>query len=101
MVIERCFGMLKARFLILNEMQSFPQSRQQLIVTACCALHNFIRMYNWVDEMFHVWEGSDVRNSDASIAEDARVGSGVNGEALNPRAQRAMMEYRDEITTAI
>ena len=101
MVIEQCFGMLKARFLILNEMQFFSQFRKRLIVTACCALHNFIRMYNWMDEMFHVWEGSDVRNSDASIAGDARVGSAGNEEAFNPRAQRAMMEYRDEITTTI
>ena len=54
-----------------------------------------------MDDMFHVWEGSDVRNSDASIAGDARVGSGGNEEAFNPRAQRAMMEYRDEITTTI
>ncbi|KAL0015905.1 hypothetical protein SO802_002974 [Lithocarpus litseifolius] len=46
MVIERCFGVLKARFRILTEMHSFSISRQRLLVTACCALHNFIRMYN-------------------------------------------------------
>ena len=100
MVIERYFGVLKARFPILNEMHS-SLSRQPLIVTACCALHNFIRMYNRADEMFHVWEGSFVRNSDATVARAARVGSGGTEEAFNARAQRAMSEYRDTITAAI
>ena len=38
MVIERCFGVLKARFPVLTGMHSFSISRQRLIVTACCAL---------------------------------------------------------------
>nr|XP_023906296.1 uncharacterized protein LOC112018017 [Quercus suber] len=87
MVIERCFGVLKARFPILTEMHSFSISRQCLIVTACCALHNFIRMYNRADEMFQVWEGSFVRNSDAHPTGAARVGSRGNEEAFNSRAQ--------------
>ncbi|KAK9998163.1 hypothetical protein SO802_017766 [Lithocarpus litseifolius] len=44
MVIERCFGVLKARFPILTEMHSFSISKQRLIVTACCTLHKFICM---------------------------------------------------------
>ena len=56
-------------------------------MTACCALHNFIRMYNRADEMFHVWEGSFVRNSDANLTGAARVGSGGTEEAFNSRAQ--------------
>ena len=87
MVIERCFGVLKARFPILNEMHSFSLSRQRLIVTACCALHNFIRMYNQANETFHAWEGSFVRNNDATIAGAARVGSGDTEETFNARAQ--------------
>ena len=72
MVIERCFGVLKARFPILTEMHSFFISRQRLIMIACCALHNFIRMYNRMDEMFHVWEESFVCNSDANPTGAAR-----------------------------
>ena len=101
MVIERYFGMLKARFLILNEMHSFSLFKQQLIVTACYALHNFIHMYNRADEMFHVWEGSFVHNSDATIAGAARVGSGGTEEAFIAQAQRAMSEYRGAITATI
>ena len=58
-----------------------------LLCTACYALHNFIRMYNRADEMFHVWEGSFVHNSDANPAGAARVGSGGTEEAFNSQAQ--------------
>ena len=101
MVIERCFGVLKVRFPILNEMHSFSLSKQRLIVTACYALHNFIRMYNRADEMFHMWEGSFVRNSDATIARAARIGSGGTKEAFNTWAQRALSKYHDAITAAM
>ena len=93
--------MLKARFSVLTGMHSFSISRQRLIVTACCALHNFICMYNRADEMFHVWEGSFVRNSDVNLTGAARVGSGGTEEAFNSRAQRVMLEYRDAITAAM
>ena len=101
MVIERCFGVLKSRFLVWIGMHSFSISRQRLIVTTCCALHNFIRMYNRADEMFHVWEGSFVRNSGANPAGAACVGSGGTKEAFNSQAQRVISEYRDAITTAM
>ena len=42
-----------------------------------------------------------MRNSDATIAGAARVGSGGTEEAFNARAQRAMSEYRDAITTVM
>ena len=51
--------------------------------------------------MFHVWEGTNVCNSDASIVGDARIGSGGNEEAFNPRAQQALSEYCDAITVAM
>ena len=51
--------------------------------------------------MFHVWEGSFVRNSDANPVGVARIGSGGTKETFNSRAQRAMLEYRDVITAAM
>ena len=53
MVIEQSFGVLKARFTILNLMPNFKCSRQRYVIVACCALHNFIRMNNRGDELFH------------------------------------------------
>ena len=51
--------------------------------------------------MFHMWEGSFVRNSDATVARVARVGSGGTEEAFNTQAQQTMSEYRDAITAAM
>ena len=51
-VIERCFGVLKARFPILKLMPSYPIRRQRLILIACCTIHNFIRMQNGADTLF-------------------------------------------------
>ena len=65
-------------------MHSNSQFRQWLIVTACCALHNFSRMYSHDDEMFHAWEGQDLPPGDASTSGGARVGGGGNEEAFSP-----------------
>ena len=70
-------------------------------MTACYALHNFIGMYNRVDEMFHVWEGSFVHNSNATIVGAACVGSGGTEEAFIAQAQQAMPEYRGAITATM
>ncbi|XP_076929330.1 uncharacterized protein LOC143593647 [Bidens hawaiensis] len=42
-VIERAFGVLKARFPILKRMTPFPLETQRNVTVACFALHNFIR----------------------------------------------------------
>jgi len=75
---------LKGRFSILNDMHSYSQSRQRMIIIACCALHNFIRMYSHFDEMFDAWEGQDMKPSNASTSGGARVGGGGNEEAFSP-----------------
>ncbi|KAK2655830.1 hypothetical protein Ddye_008882 [Dipteronia dyeriana] len=42
-VIERCFGVWKARWKILQHMPNYKFDKQVTIVTASMALHNFIR----------------------------------------------------------
>ncbi|KAK3198504.1 hypothetical protein Dsin_021919 [Dipteronia sinensis] len=42
-VIERCFGVWKARWRILQHMSNYKFDKQVVIVTASLALHNFIR----------------------------------------------------------
>ncbi|GAA0185319.1 hypothetical protein LIER_32607 [Lithospermum erythrorhizon] len=42
-VIERCFGILKARWGILRSTMNYPITMQSRIIMACCLLHNFIR----------------------------------------------------------
>ncbi|KAL4587273.1 hypothetical protein LXL04_000141 [Taraxacum kok-saghyz] len=51
-VIERSYGVLKARFPILKRMAPFLLVTQTNIVVACFALHNFIRKEGISDEYF-------------------------------------------------
>nr|XP_023878540.1 protein ALP1-like [Quercus suber] len=74
MVIERSFGVLKARFPILNLMPNFKPIRQRYVVIVYCALHNFIHMNNRSDELFRtigesVGEGSATNNEGRGDAE--------------------------------
>ena len=45
-VIERAFGVLKARFPILKQMAAYPFPTQRNIVIACVAIHNYLQK-NW------------------------------------------------------
>ncbi|KAG6525995.1 hypothetical protein ZIOFF_015969 [Zingiber officinale] len=41
--IERCFGILKARWAILRDKSFYSSKTQCRIISACCILHDFIR----------------------------------------------------------
>ncbi|XP_019158456.1 PREDICTED: uncharacterized protein LOC109155190 [Ipomoea nil] len=47
--IERCFGILKARWAILRDKLFYPVKTQCRIISACCILHNFIRSEMHID----------------------------------------------------
>ena len=51
-VIERGFGVLKAKFRALKGLPSFKPRRQKKIIIACMALHNYIRETKLPDEEF-------------------------------------------------
>ncbi|XP_062109520.1 uncharacterized protein LOC133820992 [Humulus lupulus] len=51
-VIERCFGLLKAKFPILKSMPPYLLGKQRQIPIACCAIHNWITMHSINDRMF-------------------------------------------------
>ena len=52
MAIERTFGIWKKKFVILQNMPTYPYNVQVQIVTATMAIHNFIRRYNAGDSDF-------------------------------------------------
>ncbi|KAK2658230.1 hypothetical protein Ddye_004763 [Dipteronia dyeriana] len=59
-VIERCFGVLKARFAVLKNMPNYILRRQRLVSIACCVLYNFIRSQGRGDRMFREYENEDM-----------------------------------------
>ncbi|XP_052619611.1 protein ALP1-like [Lactuca sativa] len=67
-VIERCVGILKARWGILRDKSYYPINLKNKIIMACCLLHNYIRQEMTVDPFenrFELDEGTgDVGGGD-------------------------------------
>ncbi|XP_062112560.1 uncharacterized protein LOC133823730 [Humulus lupulus] len=75
-VIERCFGVLKARFPILKQMHSYDLRIQKYIVIACCGIHNFTRINAEADVYFDGGEGnSDVQTITLQSTDETLTGS--------------------------
>ncbi|XP_076901383.1 uncharacterized protein LOC143555766 [Bidens hawaiensis] len=80
-VIERAYGVLKARFPILKQMEPFPFPKQRDIVIACFAVHNFIRKCNIYDHIFMNYDESSIffetqgGESDGQVFHDIEWGS--------------------------
>jgi hypothetical protein len=69
-IVERVFGILKARFPILKRMRRYPYETQVLIVIACVYLHNFITLVDeyddgsWIDYTFEINNHDDDDDDD-------------------------------------
>ena len=55
-VIERCFGILKARWEILKDNSYYPIEIKNRIIMACCLLHNYIRQEMTIDPFENDYE---------------------------------------------
>ncbi|GJY19462.1 ALP1-like protein [Tanacetum coccineum] len=94
-VIERAFGVLKARFHILKDIPNYPLRRQMLIPHACCALHNYIRMEDRVDKLFTMY-GEDyleVASENLNVVEE--------GIPINMTDNDEMAQVRDYIANSL
>ena len=70
-VIERSYGVLKARFPILKRMAPFTLEVQRDVVIACFAVHNFIRKEGLSDELFSEYDQTnEQQNDDEDEAEE-------------------------------
>lgn len=97
-VIERAYGVLKARFPILKQMAPFPFTTQRNVVIACFAIHNFIRKYNIQDQLF-------LECNENSIFTNEEEGEGSGEEGLDisqwgANSTQYMANLRDEITNS-
>jgi hypothetical protein len=97
-VIERTFGVLKARFPILKKMPPFDFPTQRNIVVACMTIHNFLRRVTLNDPLFIEYEapGLQLNNEVPMDAED-----NPNQEIFRPEDQTFMINYREQITTEL
>ncbi|XP_076911140.1 uncharacterized protein LOC143569014 [Bidens hawaiensis] len=97
-VIERTYGVLKARFPILNRMAPFSFPIQRDIVIACFVVHNFIRKCNIHDQLFLDYDENTIfseiqgEESDGEFVHDIEWGS---------QGVQYMTTLRDEIATQL
>ncbi|XP_074356155.1 uncharacterized protein LOC141695845 [Apium graveolens] len=69
-VIERAYGVLKARFPILKQMPPYTFATQKDIVIACFAVHNFIRLQKLEDKLFDKCDSNVSSDSDGEENEE-------------------------------
>ena len=95
--------MLKARFPILNLIPKFKRSRQHYVIVACCTLHNFIRINNRGDKIFHTWaplgvEGTSTRSQACgNIGASSSTATQRHVLEMSNAAKRLMNQFRDDI----
>ncbi|KAJ9542845.1 hypothetical protein OSB04_029351 [Centaurea solstitialis] len=63
-VIERAYGVLKARFPILTQMAPYPFQIQKDVMISCFAIHNFIRKCNIQDQLFMEYNENTIFTDD-------------------------------------
>nr|GEZ67379.1 hypothetical protein [Tanacetum cinerariifolium] len=94
-VIERAFGVLKARSPILKNMPSYPFITQRDIVVACFVIHNFIRKERLSDEFFTLYDHRKV-DDNSSLQDD-----NVVVEDVQPHGYAADQEYITSLRDSI
>lgn len=112
-VVERTFGVLKARFPILtrNGGIPYPYKKQVQIVMACCIIHNFIRKVDRDDELFQLYEQEGIEGNvdtgdqqvrgQANLQEDDRVAgerlrAGIAQQLWTNHKRRTTQEEEDD-----
>lgn len=95
-VIERCFGVLKARFPILKRMPPYSFPTQRNIVVAACTVHNFIRQETLRDELFSQYEEEDLIIEEEHIDDEPDPDGVIQEQGI-----RRMDAFRQSIAEAI
>ncbi|KAI3881307.1 hypothetical protein MKX03_005154 [Papaver bracteatum] len=101
-IIERCFGVIKARFPILKMMPSYSLRKQRNIVIASCAIHNFIRRHAMEDDLFIEYGVEDMTIPGEGPSDPSEITTYANLSASeSQRRRREMDSYREGIRTGM
>jgi len=94
-VIERCFGLIKARWGILRSPSFYPIKIQCRIITACCLLHNLIRREMSIDPMEH--EINELEDGENMVEGDMLGTIGPSDQWTAKRNDMALQMYNEWI----
>ncbi|XP_074561596.1 uncharacterized protein LOC141817872 [Curcuma longa] len=89
--IERCFGILKARWAILRDKSFYDVKTQCRIISAYCILHNFIRYEMTIDPI-----ESELDALESNESDDDAVNNGVD-LIRHCETSPAWTEWRDKL----
>ncbi|XP_024024876.1 uncharacterized protein LOC112092578 [Morus notabilis] len=100
-VIERTFGVWKAKFRILKTINRYPIEKQVKVPVACAIIHNFIHMYRNGDTLLDQYSQDGVPVADIdpqNVEEDINDNNNHEGQPLNNEPELEMNALRDART---
>ncbi|GJY20773.1 putative nuclease HARBI1 [Tanacetum coccineum] len=98
-VIERAYGVLKAKFPILKQMASYKFEVQRDVVIACFAIHNFIRKCNIQDHLFKEFDEDSIFNNEEEF--EGHVEEEADATQWGAQSTQYMANLRDEIANGL
>jgi hypothetical protein len=98
-VIERTIGVWKKRWHILCDMRPFPLIKQEKIIVATTALHNFIRICGVQDEEFNKWD--QITGYMLEREEERNINEDSSSENLRVQDGSYMDRARNQIATKL
>ena len=96
-VIERAFGVVKARFPILKKMTPYSFAAQTKIVMTCFCIHNFLRQVSVADRLFSEYDTEEELESDS----DNRNQGSTTNNFFTAADQEFMLQFRDHIANEL
>lgn len=76
-IIEHACALLKRQFQILYAMSQYHPARQDMIVTACCIMHNMIKTVTpndkLIQDVLNHWSSMQNMDADADAGESSHV----------------------------
>ena len=96
-VIERAFGVVKARFPILKKMTPYSFAAQTKIVMTCFSNHNFLRQVSVADRLFFEYDIEEELESDS----DNRNQGSTTNNFFTAADQEFMLQFRDHIVNKL
>ncbi|XP_073133725.1 uncharacterized protein [Henckelia pumila] len=101
-IIERTFGVCKARWKVLQNMPTFSMDTQFKIIVACFALHNFIRRYDATGDILEQLENiDDLQEIEQDDENDYVPDRGTRWQEPTQENINEMKEVRDGIRNSL
>lgn len=100
-VIERAYGVLKARFPILKQMAPYPFRIQRNVVIACFAVHNFIRRCNIHDQLFMDYDNDPTFIAEGQVEIEGGDEDDVGARPFGTQNNAYMTNLRDQIANQL